>query len=152
VLFLMFRYGLRVSEACRLRLSQVDTDSRVLHVARLKKGLSTTHPLHGDDLRAIKAWLAERAKMKPEIDTFFISERRGPLSCKTVWVASRTYGGLVGLPVDAHPLMLRHACGFALADQGTDTQFIQDHLGRRNIQHPVRYRATNPAQFERLWR
>jgi type 1 fimbriae regulatory protein FimB len=63
---LMFRHGLRVLEACGLRLSQVDTDSRVLHVARLKHGLSTTHPLRGDELRAIKAWLVERAKMQPE--------------------------------------------------------------------------------------
>ena len=59
---------------------------------------------------------------------------------------------LAGLPVEAHPHMLRHACGFALADQGADTQLIQDYLGHRNIQHTVRYTATNPARFERLWR
>jgi type 1 fimbriae regulatory protein FimB len=116
LLLLMFRHGLRVSEACGLRLSQVDTDSRVLHVARLQKGLSTTHPLRGDEIRVIKAWLAERAKMKPEIDAFFVSERRGPLSRKTAWLATRTYGERAGLPVEAHPLMLRHAGGFALAD------------------------------------
>ena len=51
LLLLMFRHGLRVSEACGLVLSQVDTESRVLHVARLKHGLSTTHPLRGDELR-----------------------------------------------------------------------------------------------------
>src|SRR6202047_1581553 len=45
LLLLMFRHGLRVSEACRLKLDQVDTESRVLHVARLKGGLSTTQPL-----------------------------------------------------------------------------------------------------------
>lgn len=70
LLLLMFHHGLRVSEACGLVLSQVDTESRVLHVARLKKGLSTTHPLRADELRAIKAWLADRAKMKPT-RTFF---------------------------------------------------------------------------------
>jgi type 1 fimbriae regulatory protein FimB len=80
LLLLMFRHGLRVSEACGLRLSQVNTESRVLHIARLKHGLSTTHPLRSDELRAIKAWLAERARMKPETDAFFISERRGPLN------------------------------------------------------------------------
>jgi type 1 fimbriae regulatory protein FimB len=48
--------------------------------------------------------------------------------------------------------MLRHACGFALADQGADTRLIQDYLGHRNIQHTVRYTATNPARFEKLWR
>jgi hypothetical protein len=76
LLLLMFRHGLRVSEACGLVLSQVDIESRILHVTRLKAGLSTTHPLRGDELKAIKAWLAIRAKMEPETDAFFISERR----------------------------------------------------------------------------
>lgn len=48
LLLLMFRHGLRVSEACGLTLGQVDVESRVLHVTRLKAGLSTTHPLRGD--------------------------------------------------------------------------------------------------------
>jgi type 1 fimbriae regulatory protein FimB len=79
------------------------------------------------------------------------SERRGPLSRKTAWVMIRHYGELAGLPVEAHPHMLRHACDFALADQGADTRLIQDYLGYRNIQHTVMYTATNPARFERLW-
>ena len=105
-LLLMFRHGLRVSEACGLVLSQVDTESRVLHVARLKKGLSTTHPLRADELRAIKAWLADRAKMKPDTDSFFVSERRGPLSRKTVYVFIRNYGEVAALPLPAHPHMV----------------------------------------------
>ena len=100
----------------------------------------------------IKAWLGERARMKPKTDAFFISERRGPLSRKTVWCMIGRYGELAGLSVDAHPHMLRHAYGFALADQGADTRLIQDYLGHRNIQHTVMYTATNPARFERLWR
>ena len=75
LLLLMFKHGLRVSEACGLVLSQVDIESRVLHVARLKVGLSTTHPLRGDELKAIRAWLAIRARMEPETDAFFLSER-----------------------------------------------------------------------------
>jgi len=152
LLLLMFRHGLRVSEACGLVLSQVDIESRVLHVRRLKAGLSATHPLRGDEIKSIKAWLTERAKMKPDTDAFFISERRRPLSRNTVWLMIRHYGELADLPVDAHPHMLRHACGFALADQGADTRLIQDFLGHRNIQHTVMYTATNPARFERLWR
>jgi type 1 fimbriae regulatory protein FimB len=54
---LMFRHILRVSEAFGLKLSQVDTESRVLHVARLKKGFSTTHPLRPDEIKFIKVWL-----------------------------------------------------------------------------------------------
>ncbi len=152
LLLLMFRHGLRVSEACGLRLSQVDIESRVLHVARLKRGLSTTQPLRMDEVRAIKAWLAERRKWNPETDAIFVSERRTPLSRKTAWAAIRAYGEKAGLSVATHPHMLRHGCGFALADQGADTRLIQDYLGHRNIQHTVIYTATNPARFEKLWR
>ena len=70
LLLLMFRHGLRVSEACGLQLSQVDIESRVLHVPRLKKRLSMTHPLRLDEVRAIKAWLAERKKNHPETEPF----------------------------------------------------------------------------------
>ncbi len=152
LLLLMFRHGLRVSEACGLQLSQVDIESRVLHVERLKKGLSTTHPLRLNELRAIKTWLIERKRLKPEGESFFVSERRLPLSRKTAWVAIRDYGEKAELAVPTHPHMLRHACGFALADQGADTRLIQDYLGHRNIQHTVVYTATNPARFEKLWK
>jgi type 1 fimbriae regulatory protein FimB len=149
---LMFRHGLRVTEACRLKLDQVDIESRVLHVARLKGGLSTTHPLRGDELRAITAWLKERGRMKPDGRTFFVSEQRKPLHRSTVNLALRKYSAAAMLSLLAHPHMLRHACGFALADQGADTRLIQDYLGHRNIQHTVKYTATNPARFEKLWR
>jgi type 1 fimbriae regulatory protein FimB len=152
LLLLMFRHGLRVSEACRLKLDQVDTDSRVLHVRRLKRGLSTDHPLRGDELRAIGAWLKERARMKvpATVKTFFVSERRSPLHRSTVNLLLEKYSA-ASLPLHAHPHMLRHACGYALADQGADTRLIQDYLGHRNIQHTVRYTASNPARFQRLW-
>jgi type 1 fimbriae regulatory protein FimB len=84
-------------------------------------------------------------------DAFFVSERRTVLSRKTTWHAIRAYGELAGLPISTHPHMLRHGCGFALADQGAGTRLIQDYLGHRNIQHTVIYTASNPARFERLW-
>jgi len=62
-----------VTEACALQLSQVDIESRALHVSRLKKGLSTTHPLRSDEIKAIKAWLTIRTKMKADTDDFFLS-------------------------------------------------------------------------------
>lgn len=152
LLLLTFRHGLRVSEACGLKLSQVDVENRVVHVLRLKKGLSTTQPLRPEEIRAIKAWLTARRAMRPATDAFFVSERRGPLSRKTAWLAVRRCGERAGLPLPAYPHMLRHACGYALADQGADTRLIQDYLGHRNIQHTVRYTAANPARFEKLWR
>lgn len=91
-------------------------------------------------------------EIEPREGFFFVSERRLPLSRKTAWLAIRTYGEKAALAVPAHPHMLRHACGFALADQGADTRLIQDYLGHRNIQHTVVYTATNPARFGKLWR
>ena len=112
--------------------------SRVLHDARLKGGISTTHPLRGDEIGAIKAWLVERTRMKAPRRTFFLSEQRKPLHRSTVNLALRKYGEKATLPVAVHPHMLRDACGFALTDQGADTRLIQDYLGHRNIQHTVR--------------
>ena len=152
LLLLIFRHGLRVSEACRLKLEQVDTKGKVLHIVRLKRGFSTTHPLRGDELKAIRAWLKQRARMKPTGKAFFVSEQRRPLHRSTVNLMLDTCSKAAALPFSAHPHMLRHACGFALADQGADTRLIQDYLGHRNIQHTVRYTAANPARFEKLWR
>jgi type 1 fimbriae regulatory protein FimB len=128
----------------------VDTQSRVLHIVRLKHGLSTTQPLRGDELKAIGTWLKQRARMKPTGKTFFVSEQRKPLHRSTVNLLLDTCGKAAALPFLAHPHMLRHACGFALADQGADTRLIQDYLGHRNIQHTARYTASNPARFEKL--
>jgi type 1 fimbriae regulatory protein FimB len=161
ILLLMFRHGLRVSELCAMKQNQIDLDARVLHVQRLKKGLSTTHPLRADEMRAIRAYLKPAGRGftahkhgggQLRGRHFFGSERGGALSRKTVWAMIRDCGRRAGLAIDAHPHMLRHACGFALADQGADTRLIQDYLGHRNIQHTVRYTAANPARFERLWR
>lgn len=118
LLLMLFRHGLRVSEALALKLNAVDPDGRSLHVTRLKKGLSTTHPLRGDELRLLRVWLKVRATMNPETNALFISERRGVLSRKTVWALVKRYGEAADPDIAAHPHMLRHACGFALADQG----------------------------------
>src|SRR5271167_4364238 len=99
LLLLMFRHGLRVSEACRMKLDQVDTESRVLHVARLKSGLSTTQPLRGDELRAVSAWLKERARMKPMTKAFFVSEQRKQMHRSNVNLLMKTYSKAASLPL-----------------------------------------------------
>ena len=84
--------------------------------------------------------------------SFFLSEQRRPLHRSPVNLLLHKYGEKARLPVTVHPHMLWHACGFALADQGADTRLIQDYLVHRNIQHTVRYTASNPARFKKLWR
>jgi hypothetical protein len=48
--------------------------------------------------------------------------------------------------------MLRHACGYALANKGHDTRALQAYLGHKNIQHTVRYTELSPARFKDFWR
>ncbi len=58
----------------------------------------------------------------------------------------------VGLKIKVHPHMLRHACGFALANAGHDTRSLQAYLGHKNIQHAVRYTELTPTRFKNFWR
>ena len=152
VILLMFRHGLRVSEAAGLTVADVDMANRSLHVKRLQGGLSSTHPLRRDKVRLLKAWLVERERLKPRGTRLFVSERRQPLSRKTIWVLIRRYGTLAGLPRLAHPQMLRHGCGYALVEQKTETQVIQQYLGHRYLLHTLKYTAQRPIQFATLWR
>jgi len=75
-----------VSEACGLVLEQVDIESRVLHFARLKGGLFTTHPLRGDEIRAIRAWLTESSRLKALnkdlVGRFFSVSSGGPCTAR----------------------------------------------------------------------
>ena len=56
------------------------------------------------------------------------------------------------LGIKAHPHMLRHACGYALANQGTDTRTLQAYLGHRSISNTVRYTELAPNRFRGLWK
>ena len=82
--------------------------------------------------------------------TFFVSERRRTLHRSTVNLLLEKYSA-ASFALHAHPHMLRHACGYALADLGADARLIQDYLGHRCIAHTVKYTASNPARFQRLW-
>src|SRR4051812_18147590 len=49
-----YRHGLRASEACDLQWEQVEFNSATLHVRRVKNGKPSTHPIRGDELRALR--------------------------------------------------------------------------------------------------
>ena len=56
------------------------------------------------------------------------------------------------MPFSLHPHMLRHACGYKLANDGHDTRALQHYLGHKNIQHTVRYTELSPDRFRDFWR
>ncbi|WP_270221206.1 tyrosine-type DNA invertase [Kosakonia cowanii] len=147
-----FLHGLRVSELCDMRLSDIDLVGRSVYVRRLKNSLSTQHPLFDTELPALTRWLNERRRWRDaDSDWLFLSQKGGPLSRHQVRLLLKRYGELGGISISAHPHMLRHGCGYALADLGRDTRLIQDYLGHRNIRHTVIYTATNTQRFLNVW-
>jgi type 1 fimbriae regulatory protein FimB len=153
-LLLMFRHGLRVSELCSIKLSDINVQTKEFHVNRLKGCDSGPHDLYNGESQAVKAWLIERAKLKPPagVDTLFISERRKPLSRITVWHMIGLVAKAAGLEhLSIHPHMLRHSTGFNLVNKGTDIRTIQGYLGHRSISSTVRYTALDSRRFAKLF-
>lgn len=150
MVLLAFRHALRISEVIDLRMSDVDLNAGRLYCRRLKGSVSNTHPMEGDEIRAMRRWLTKRPQTA--LDFVFVSERGGPLTRQSAWRIVMEAGKGVGLGVPIHPHMLKHSCGYYLADKGYDTRLIQDYMGHKQIQNTVRYTQTNAKRFEGLWR
>jgi len=148
MLLVAFRHGLRASELCELQWSQVDFTGATLHVRRVKNGKPATHPIQGDEMRALRKLQREA----PKSVYVFVNERGTPFSPDGFnWLVKRA-GQKAGLPFQAHAHMLRHSAGFKLAGDGHDTRAIQDYLGHKSIQHTVRYTELAPTRFKDFWR
>ena len=145
---LMYRHGLRVSEAVALRWDQVDLKAGTLHVNRLKSGVPSTHPLRGPELRRLR----QLRRDYPDGPYLFVSERGGPMTAANVRKMLTRAGKEAGLEFPVHPHMLRHACGFKLANDGHDTRALQHYLGHKNISHTVRYTEMAPDRFKGFWK
>ncbi len=149
---LCFIHSFRASEICRLRISDIDLRSKCIYIHRLKKGFSTTHPLLNKEIQALKRWLDIRDEYPQSTSEWlFLSRKGNPLSRQQFYQIISASGDQAGLPLEIHPHMLRHSCGFALANMGIDTRLIQDYLGHRNIRHTVWYTASNAGRFYGIW-
>jgi site-specific recombinase XerD len=148
LVLLAYRHGLRVSELVALRWDQVELKAGLIHVARLKNGIASTHPIRGPELRALRE-LRRRYTDSPYV---FVTERGGPLTPATFRKLLARAGELARLPFPIHPHMLRHSTGYKLANDGQDTRAIQHYLGHRNITHTVRYTELSPERFKGFWK
>ena len=149
MILVAYRHGLRVSELVDLRWDQIEFTSATLHVRRVKKGTPSTHPILGDELRALRRLQREQEPRSPFV---FVSERGAPFTTAGFSRVVERAGVAARLGFKAHPHMLRHACGFALANKGHDTRALQAYLGHKNIQHTVRYTELSPTRFKDFWR
>jgi len=148
MLLVAYRHGLRASELCGLEWSQVDFSDATLHVRRVKNGKAATHPIRGDEMRALRKLQREA----PNSRFVFVNERGTPFSPDGFnWLVKRA-GQKAGLAFQVHAHMLRHSAGFKLAGDGHDTRAIQDYLGHRNISNTIRYTELSPTRFKDFWR
>jgi integrase len=144
-----YRHGLRAAELVDLRWDQIEFGRGMLHVRRVKQGTPSTHPILGDELRDLRRLQREQ---EPKSAFVFTSERGAPFSPAGFARMIERAGIEAKLAFKAHPHMLRHACGYKLANDGHDTRALQAYLGHKNIQHTVRYTEMAPTRFRDFWR
>jgi integrase len=148
MILVAYRHAMRASEVCDLEWSAIDFQAGVMHVRRAKNGKPATHPIRGDELRALRK-LQREAPHSPFV---FVSERGGPFTTDSFnWMVKRA-GQKAKLPFQCHAHMLRHSAGYKLAGDGHDTRSIQAYLGHSDIRHTVRYTELSPKPFRDFWR
>jgi integrase len=147
LILIAYRHALRVAELVALRWEQIDLSQGLLHVVRRKNGVDCSHPLRGPEIRALR----QLQRDYPKTPYVFVTERNGPLTASTVRKLVARAGEIAGIGFPVHPHMLRHGCGFKLANDGHDTRAIQHYLGHRNIQHTVRYIELAADRFNGFW-
>jgi len=148
MILVAYRHGLRASELTDLRWDQIEFASATLHVRRVKQGTPSTHPIIGDELRALRRLQREQEPKSPFV---FTSERGAPFTTAGFARMMERAGSEAAFGFKPHPHMLRHACGYTLANKGHDTRALQAYLGHRNIQHTVRYSELAPGRFKDFW-
>jgi type 1 fimbriae regulatory protein FimB/type 1 fimbriae regulatory protein FimE len=148
MILIAYRHGLRAKELCNLERTQIDMKAALLFVKRLKGSQDSTHPIKGDELRALRSLLRDNGSSR----YVFMNERDVPVSTDGFRKTLERLSKKAGLSFKAHPHMLRHACGFKLANDGQDTRALQLYLGHKNIQHTVRYTELSSKRFDDFWK
>lgn len=151
MLLITFRHGLRVSELCGLKVSDVDFQEGkegTITIRRLKHGVSGIHPLFKGEAKALKAWLAIRSDT--DSDALFVSEQGKPFTRAAINLLLDRIASAAGLR-NVNPHALRHAAGYHAVNTGTDIRVIQRYLGHKAISSTVVYTEVDHAQFNKLF-
>ena len=139
---IIYHYGLRVSEATRLKLSDVNLDRETIYITRLKGGISGLKPLMKPTARTLRTYLPVR---QPTGDGLFTG-RQGNLKRHRIAQLFKGYADQVGLG-DYRVHCLRHSIATLLLEEGFPAEMVQDHLGHRSIQSTLIY-----THFTDTWR
>jgi integrase len=151
-ILLAYRHGLRASELVGLRWDDIDLTTGRLHVRRAKDGTPSVHPITGKEMRALRRLQRLQREAETPSPYVFVSERGAPLSVAGYQRMIARAGEAAGFAFLVHSHMLRHSCGYKLANDGQDTRAIQHYLGHRSIASTVRYTALAHDRFKGFWK
>lgn len=151
MILLAYRHGMRASEICGLRLSDVDLKTGEVVIRRLKGSLKTTQPLvdhTGQPLlsekRVLRAWLKER---RDPSDFVFTSQKGGRLDRTAFFRMFQDVAERAGLPADKrHPHCLKHSLGFSLVAANVNLAVVRQALGHKSIASTARYAIPTDEQ------
>ena len=141
MILLAFRHGLRASEVCALKTSDIDLKNGIITVRRLKGSLKSSQDLldvTGEPLicekRVLRAWLAERETYRDASDYLFLSQKGGKMDRSAFFRVFQSIAERAGLPAaKRHPHCLKHSLGYYLVEQGVSLPSIQQTLGHKSL-------------------
>jgi site-specific recombinase XerD len=137
ITLLAYRHGLRASEVGMLHVTDLDLKQYRLRIHRLKNSLAGIHPLQPDEVKALKAYLKERASDAPSL---FLSRNDTPISRRRLDELIKRYGERADIPESKrHFHALKHSIATHLLDAGADLRFVQDWIGHASIGNTVIY-------------
>ena len=152
MVLLAYRHGLRASEVCGLKLSDIDLKAGSISIRRLKGSLQTTQPLYShrgqpllDEMAALRAWLRERRS--DGSDYLFTSQKGGKLDRTQFFRLFRACAEVAGLPPEKrHPHVLKHSLASHLVAGNVNLALIRQALGHRSITSTMQYVGTSDGQ------
>jgi site-specific recombinase XerD len=147
MILVAFRHGLRVSELCTLTWDQINFSQGMMHVRRIKNGIGSVQQIGGEEMRMLRALKREDSSSR----YVFMTERGAPMTAAGFRKFLSRLAIRAKFQFLVHPHMLRHACGYKLANDGRDTRALQHYLGHKNIMHTVRYTELSPERFKKFW-
>jgi type 1 fimbriae regulatory protein FimB/type 1 fimbriae regulatory protein FimE len=149
MILVAYHHGLRASELCDMQWTDVDFDRATLHIRRRKDGVTGSHPINGEELRALRRLKREQ---EPRSQWIFATERGGPFTTAGFNRMVERAGEAANLSeLKPHAHMLRHSAGYKLANDGRDTRLIQDYMGHKSIASTARYTALASGRFKGLF-
>jgi type 1 fimbriae regulatory protein FimB len=151
MILLAYRHGMRASEVCNFKLSDIDLKNAEITIRRLKGSLKTVQPLADlpgqpllSEKRVLRAWLAER---KDASDYVFTSQKGGRLDRSAFFRVFRAVAEQAGLPPEKrHPHCLKHSLGYALVAGNVHLSIVKQALGHKNIASTARYAVPTDEQ------